>query len=282
MVWYGALVCMEQDIRHVIEPTIKFKFTNSHVAKTSAHPKLKLPGELCVGFQRLSRAWLQAHTYFLVWMRDLACYASLGHTVWHPAASVYPIWAWDYNRWPEEGKKKKAYPRYRIERPQCPLPQQQTGLLAARAQTYLWNRTIRVSHSHLVRGNVDPQSKSGKYSPLRSWRPKRHWRCSLFKSSSIVTSLEALNERRVVSLPYLRACLAVELINEDVHHSRAEMLDRIWSIAAMAEIVREGKGTTELSILMGSAVIMDEIWIWRSWYHPEPLSNYGNPLKRGQ
>lgn len=88
---------------------------------------------------------------------DLVCYASLGHAVWHPAASVYPIWAWDYNRWPGEGKKQ-SLSRIPHRKAAMSLPQQQTGLLAARAQMYLRNRTIRVSHCHPVRGNVYLQS----------------------------------------------------------------------------------------------------------------------------
>lgn len=77
--------------------------------------------------EELGSQWLtaqpRAHTYFQVWMGNLACYTSLGRAVWHPAASAYPIWARDYNRWPGEGGKKKADLGFCTERLQCHLPQ---------------------------------------------------------------------------------------------------------------------------------------------------------------
>lgn len=77
--------------------------------------------------EELGSQWLtaqpRAHTYFQVSMGNLACYTSLGRAVWHPAASAYPIWARDYNRWPGEGGKKKADLGFCTERLQCHLPQ---------------------------------------------------------------------------------------------------------------------------------------------------------------
>lgn len=46
--------------------------------------------------------------------------------------------------------------------------------------------------------------------------------------------------------------------NEDVLLSRAGMPDKIGSTAAMAVREREGRGATELSIPLGSAVKMGE------------------------
>lgn len=89
----------EQDTGRGVEPTVKFKFTSSCTAETSARSKLQLSDEHSGSFQRVSRERQQAHTYFLAWMEDLAGYTSLGH-------AAYPIWAWDYNRCPEEGGKK--------------------------------------------------------------------------------------------------------------------------------------------------------------------------------